>query len=122
MAPALINSNPVIHETKVRPTRQDNSGKQSVDEFDAEEVFEHVRGIRDPEHPYSLEQLNAVSEDSIAVDDKGRHVMVTFTPTVQLCSMATVIGLCMRVKLLRSLSQRFKVDIKVSPGDFATTS
>lgn len=117
MAPAaLINANPVIHETKVRPSRADNADEQSVDRFDAEEIFEHVRDITDPEHPYSLEQLNVVSEESINVDDKGSHVTVTFTPTVQHCSMATVIGLCIRVKLLRSLPQRFKVDIRVAPG------
>ena len=34
---------------------------------------------------------------------------VTFTPTVEHCSMATVIGLCLRVKLMRSLPPRYKV-------------
>lgn len=29
--------------------------------------------------------------------------------------MATLIGLCIRVKLLRCLPQRFKVDIEVGP-------
>ena len=31
-----------------------------------------------------------------------------FTPTVQHCSMATLIGLCLRVKLMRALPPRFK--------------
>lgn len=31
-------------------------------------------------------------------------------------SMATLIGLCLRVKLLRSLPARFKVDILITPG------
>lgn len=39
---------------------------------------------------------------------------VLFTPTVEHCSMATLIGLCIRTKLLRSLPPRFKVDILVS--------
>lgn len=30
--------------------------------------------------------------------------------------MATLIGLCLRVKLLRSLPERYKVDIEVTPG------
>ena len=34
---------------------------------------------------------------------------VRFTPTVEHCSMATLIGLCIRVKLLRALPPRFKV-------------
>lgn len=38
---------------------------------------------------------------------------VMFTPTVEHCSMATLIGLCIRTKLLRSLPPRFKVDIQV---------
>lgn len=40
---------------------------------------------------------------------------LTFTPTVNHCSMATLIGLCLRVKLLRVMPARFKVDIAVSP-------
>ena len=41
---------------------------------------------------------------------------VVFTPTVPHCSMATLIGLSLRVKLLRALPARFKVDIVVRPG------
>ncbi|KAJ4746408.1 MIP18 family protein [Rhynchospora pubera] len=74
----------------------------------------------DPEHPYSLEELKVVSEDSIEVDDKLSHVRVVFTPTVEHCSMATIIGLCIRVKLMRSLPSRFKVDILVAPGTHET--
>ncbi|MED6179529.1 Protein ae7 [Stylosanthes scabra] len=34
--------------------------------------------------------------------------------------MATIIGLCLRVKLMRSLPSRYKVDIRVAPGSHAT--
>lgn len=34
---------------------------------------------------------------------------VNFTPTVAHCTMATLIGLCIRVKLLQDLAPRFKV-------------
>ena len=34
--------------------------------------------------------------------------------------MATLIGLCIRVKLLRSLPARFKVDISITPGTHAS--
>ncbi|CAA0838244.1 MIP18 family protein [Striga hermonthica] len=81
---------------------------------------QHIRDIKDPEHPYSLEELKVVSEDSIEVDDEKSHVRVTFTPTVEHCSMATVIGLCLQVKLMRSLPPRYKVDIRVAPGTHAT--
>ncbi|KAK4720155.1 hypothetical protein R3W88_018493 [Solanum pinnatisectum] len=79
-----------------------------------------LRDIKDPEHPYSLEELKVITEDAIEVDDKRSHVRVTFTPTVEHCSMATVIGLCLRVKLMRCLPSRYKVDIRVAPGTHAT--
>lgn len=34
----------------------------------------HIRDIKDPEHPYTLEELKVVSEDAIDVDDKHSHV------------------------------------------------
>ncbi|KAL6227178.1 hypothetical protein ACLB2K_001137 [Fragaria x ananassa] len=78
-----------------------------------------VRDIRDPEHPYSLEQLSVLSEESITVDDKLGRILITFTPTIQHCSMATVIGLCLRVKLKQCFPPHYKVDIKVFPGSHA---
>ncbi|XP_077247294.1 protein AE7-like isoform X2 [Tasmannia lanceolata] len=66
------------------------------------------------------EELKVVSEDAIEVNDEQSHVTVTFTPTVEHCSMATVIGLCIRVKLMRSLPSHYKVDIRVAPGTHAT--
>lgn len=77
---------------------------------------EHVRGIVDPEHPMTLEQLGVVRSDLIDVDDAGSHVLVRFTPTVGHCSMATLIGLCIRVKLQRALPPRFKIDVEVAEG------
>ena len=67
------------------------------------------RGINDPEHPLTLEQLDVVKLEHVAVDDSNGKVNVVFTPTIPHCSMATLIGLSIRVKLLRSLPPRFKV-------------
>ncbi|CAL5429459.1 unnamed protein product [Camellia sinensis] len=67
-----------------------------------------TQDINDPEHPYFLEELKVMSEDAIEVDDKHNCVRVTFTPTVEHCSMATVIGLCLQVKLKCSLPMRYK--------------
>ena len=69
------------------------------------------RGINDPEHPLSLEQLDVVKLEDVAVDDEKNKVSVVFTPTIPHCSMATLIGLSIRVKLLRSLPPRFKVNM-----------
>jgi len=118
----LINANPVIHEKKERRVRQapETTAENAVEPIDQLEIFDHIRDIKDPEHPYSLEQLNVVTEDSIELNDERNYVRVTFTPTVEHCSMATVIGLCIRVKLIRSLPPRYKVDIRVAPGSHST--
>ncbi|OAY75164.1 Protein AE7-like 1 [Ananas comosus] len=68
MTLGLINANPVVHETKKRIARaEDPHPDDAVDPLD---VYDSVRDIRDPEHPYSLEQLSVLSEESITVDEK----------------------------------------------------
>lgn len=34
----------------------------------------HIRDIKDPEHPYSLEELKVITEDAIEVDDDHSYV------------------------------------------------
>ncbi|KAG2491533.1 hypothetical protein HYH03_010105 [Edaphochlamys debaryana] len=124
----LINPNPIIHERKAhlrsKPvTRAEVVGAGTDEErepIDVLEIFEHIRDINDPEHPYTLEQLNVVSEEHIIVDDAKGRVSVRFTPTVAHCSMATLIGLCLRVKLLRCLPPRFKVDVQLTAGSHSS--
>ncbi|GMN30376.1 hypothetical protein TIFTF001_002771 [Ficus carica] len=111
MVSSLINANPVVYEKKERRVR---GAPSDVDEYvvepiDQQEFINHIRDIKDPEHPYSLEELKVITEDAIEVDDRHSYVRVTFTPTVEHCSMATIIGLCIRVKLIRSLPSRYKV-------------
>mmetsp|Transcript_4879 Transcript_4879/g.6614 ORF Transcript_4879/g.6614 Transcript_4879/m.6614 type:complete len:164 (+) Transcript_4879:104-595(+) len=120
-----INPNPVVHDvTSTLRKRErivlDPENEFEREDFDAAELYDHVRDIIDPEHPYTLEQLHVVKENQITVDDRGSRVKVEFTPTVEHCSMATLIGLCLRVKLLRCIPKRFKVDIFVSPGSHAS--
>ncbi|KDE02777.1 hypothetical protein MVLG_06699 [Microbotryum lychnidis-dioicae p1A1 Lamole] len=89
----------------------------STEAIDSDEIFDLIRSITDPEHPLTLEQLAVVSAPQIHVTDGARpSVRVEFTPTIPHCSMATLIGLSLRVRLLRSLPERFKVDIKVKEG------
>lgn len=100
------------------------------DKIDAEEVFDIIRNIEDPEHPNSLEELGVVSLEQVQVSDEGPSVDgapclkstvdVRFTPTIPHCSMATLIGLCLRVKLLRSLPSRFKISVQIEPGTHAS--
>ena len=78
-----------------------------------------IRDINDPEHPYSLEQLHVARLQQVWVDDRGGWVRVEFTPTIPHCSMSTLIGLSIRVKLARSLPPRFKIDVSIHPGSHA---
>lgn len=117
----LINPNPEVHAVATGHRRSAAEIAQELDEtqsdpVDAEEVFQLVRTIMDPEHPNTLEQLNVVNAQDIVVDDAARRVRVLFTPTVPHCSMTTLIGLCIRVKLQKCLSSKYKVDVKVAPG------
>ncbi|XP_045813942.1 protein AE7-like [Trifolium pratense] len=123
MVSGLINANPIIYEKKQRQQRSTQSlqgDEYTVEPIDQLEVFDHIRDIKDPEHPYSLEELKVITEEAVEVNDQNSYVRVTFTPTVKHCSMAPIIGLCLRVKLLRSLPSRYKVDIRVAPGSHAT--
>lgn len=43
-------------------------------------------------------------------------IEVFFKPTIPHCSVANLIGLMIRVKLNRSLDEKFKITVKVAPG------
>ena len=86
------------------------------DAFDAREIFDLIRSITDPEHPLTLEELNVVSENNVAVNDDLNTVDILFTPTIPHCTQATLIGLAIRVRLYKALPSRFKVSVKISPG------
>ncbi|XWS28324.1 hypothetical protein CRYUN_Cryun25bG0058600 [Craigia yunnanensis] len=135
MVSGLINANPVVYEKKERRVHNLATlpDEYAVDPIDQQEIFDILvllflvmnsfslcKDIKDPEHPYTLEELKVITEDAIDVDNERSYVRVTFTPTVEHCSMATVIGLCLRVKLMRSLPSCYKVDIRVAPGTHAT--
>ncbi|KAJ8303490.1 hypothetical protein KUTeg_019886 [Tegillarca granosa] len=117
MAGRLDNANPVVYEqSKERLVLPEEEDDDCVDKIDGREVFDLIRNINDPEHPLTLEELNVVELDKVNVDDDDNKVSIEFTPTIPHCSMATLIGLSIRVKLLRSLPPRFKVDVSITPG------
>jgi len=84
------------------------------DPITEEEIYEIIRNIQDPEHPLTLEQLGVVSRSQVSYKDN--QVKVRFTPTIPHCSMATLIGLCLTVKLKRSLTKRTRVSVQIEPG------
>ncbi|MEE6508968.1 hypothetical protein FKM82_023553, partial [Ascaphus truei] len=82
-----------------------------------------IRSIRDPEKPSTLEELEVVSESCVSVqelEEESYLVIIRFTPTVPHCSLATLIGLCLRVKLQRCLPFKHKLEIYISEGTHTT--
>jgi len=47
-------------------------------------------------------------------------VLVEITPTITHCSLATVIGLGVRVRLEQALPPRFRVDVRIKEGTHST--
>mmetsp|Transcript_5557 Transcript_5557/g.10808 ORF Transcript_5557/g.10808 Transcript_5557/m.10808 type:complete len:167 (+) Transcript_5557:36-536(+) len=112
------NENPQVFDTSANRRAKvslDEEDDQVPDEFDALEVFDLIRDIMDPEHPVTLEALKVLDLSRVTVKE-GKFVHVFFTPTVPHCSASTLIGLCLRVKLHRSLPAHFKVDVEITPG------
>ncbi|XP_037128366.1 cytosolic iron-sulfur assembly component 2B [Syngnathus acus] len=117
----LENANPVIFERSGERLQTAHDEDEDVhDPIDDREIFDMIRSINDPEHPLSLEELNVVEQVRVKVDDNESNVDVEFTPTIPHCSMATLIGLSIKVKLLRSLPDRFKIDVRITPGTHAS--
>jgi metal-sulfur cluster biosynthetic enzyme len=117
----LANPSPQIFATgdatkRSRVERLHELDASAEDTIDALEVFELVRRIKDPEHPNTLEQLKVLQPECIDVRPEQKLVKIRFTPTVPHCSMTTLIGLCIRVKLERNLPPMYKVDVSVTPG------
>ncbi|CAN8024875.1 unnamed protein product [Ixodes persulcatus] len=119
----LDNLAPSTYErAKDRETTAEELDDNIEDEIDAREIFDilwllhHLRSINDPEHPLTLEELNVIDKNHITVDPEQMMIRVDFRPTIPHCSMATLIGLAIRVQLLRRLPPTFKVDVRILPG------
>ncbi|XP_011213927.2 MIP18 family protein galla-2 [Bactrocera dorsalis] len=117
MPAEIENINPNVYgKRKEREVTANEEDENVPDPFDTREIFDLIRNINDPEHPLTLEELHVVQEDLIDVNDGKNEINIKFTPTIPHCSMATLIGLSIRVKLLRSLPPRFKVNVEITPG------
>jgi metal-sulfur cluster biosynthetic enzyme len=96
-----------------------------VDEpIDEQEIYDLISTISDPEHPLSLGQLAVVNLPDIHITPSPRpgtpastdglvHVRVEITPTITHCSLATVIGLGVRVRLEQALPPNYRIDVRV---------
>lgn len=104
------DSSEVISETAI---------EELVDE---QEIYDLISSISDPEHPLTLGQLSVVNLNDIKIThpDLKKHlkglISVQITPTITHCSLATLIGLGIRVRLQRSTAALYRLSITVKPG------
>lgn len=103
----------------------DDISKEYLDEptepVDVQEIYDLTAHICDPEHPLTLGQLSIVNLPDIELHDDGNpdhmaEVIIRITPTITHCSLATLIGLGIRVRLERSLPPRFRITILLKKG------
>lgn len=93
-----------------------------------ESVFEIIRGIKDPEHNYTLEALGVVSVDGIRInhpvteeentekEEKWKIISIEIIPTIPHCSMVGLIGLSILYKLSRIISSKYIVKVHIKKG------
>lgn len=111
---SIVGNNQFSYNVDINDDEQDD--EYTIQDIDELEIYDLIRNINDPEHPLTLEQLKVAQHSLISIDNQSRTITIKFTPTITHCSMATLIGLCIRVKLLRSLPKSYKVDINITPG------
>ena len=93
--------------------------------IDEQEIYDLIAPISDPEHPLTLGSLSVVNLPDISLSplypgSPLTIVTVLITPTITHCSLATVIGLGVRVRLEQSLPPRFRVDVRIKEGTHST--
>lgn len=99
-----------------------DQGHCTADPIDEQEVYDLVSTISDPEHPVSLGQLSVINLSDIHITPSPAlglpspntivRVSVDITPTITHCSLATVIGLAVRVRLEQALPPNYRVQVR----------
>jgi metal-sulfur cluster biosynthetic enzyme len=94
----------------------------SVEPIDEQEIYDLISSISDPEHPVSLGQLSVINLPDIHITPPPAlgvpspntivQVVVEITPTITHCSLATVIGLGVRVRLEQALPPNYRIDVR----------
>lgn len=110
------------------PSNSDGDNEMTYEPIDEQEIYDLISPISDPEHPVSLGQLSVVNLPDIHIyppPSSGANpgtlttVVVDITPTISHCSLATVIGLGVRVRLEQSLPPNYRVDVRIKDGTHA---
>lgn len=103
-----------------------SSDDDVVEPIDEQEIYDLIASITDPEHPLTLASLSVVNLPDVhlkPLPPPSSHLTlctVEITPTITHCSLATVIGLGVRVRLEQSLPPRFRVDVRIKEGTHST--
>ncbi|KAL8639470.1 MAG: hypothetical protein Q9228_003501 [Teloschistes exilis] len=115
---------------------ESSDSEEEVEPIDEQEIYDLIAPIQDPEHPLTLGSLSVVNLPDISISptlpptslspngNNGQPqittVTVLVTPTITHCSLATVIGLGVRVRLEQALPPRFRVDVRIKEGTHST--
>jgi metal-sulfur cluster biosynthetic enzyme len=100
----------------------DDEEYEQEEPIDDQEIFDLISTISDPEHPLTLAQLAVVNLEDIHITHGANkyndisEVLIKITPTITHCSLATLIGLGIRVRLQRCLPSRFRIRILIKEG------
>ncbi|KAI5366195.1 Putative MIP18 family, Fe-S cluster assembly domain superfamily [Septoria linicola] len=123
--PSLLDptSSPeVLYDVSDSASSPSSSDEEDREEIDEQEVYDLISTITDPEHPLSLGSLGVVNLEDIKIiaptSPRSRisSVQVLITPTTSACSLTTVIGLGVKVRLVNALPPRFRVDVRIKEG------
>lgn len=102
--PFVYNSDTIISSEDIFSTQPVCLLKKLIHFEDA------IRKINDPEHPMSLEELGVVQLEHIEVNNEDKSVAIKYTPTIPHCSMATLIGLCIKIRLIQTIPREYWVN------------
>ncbi|KAF2772101.1 hypothetical protein EJ03DRAFT_213112 [Teratosphaeria nubilosa] len=124
--PSIV-ADPLSDAEALSSSEESSSGSdEEREEIDEQEVYDLISTISDPEHPLSLGSLGVVKIEDIAIlpptSPRSRisTVTVLITPTTSACSLTTVIGLGVKVRLVNALPPRFRVDVRIKEGTSRT--
>lgn len=125
---STATNDPFHHLIDSDSSGSDNDSDAEIEAIDEQEIYDLIATMSDPEHPITLGALAVVSLPDISIkstfpnrpESPLRTVTVLITPTIQHCSLATVIGLGVRVRLEESLPARFRVDVRIKEGTHST--
>ncbi|KAM0687269.1 hypothetical protein COBT_001495 [Conglomerata obtusa] len=120
-----MNDNPEIFATSDVPKANLQFKQGRIIEVTKNTVFELIRNIVDPEHPQTLEQLRIITLDSVKVYENEHRdlfightlpvkiIEVKYRPTIPHCSMAAVIGLAIKMQLLKYVSLNIHIKVMI---------